>query len=240
MANCARIRVFLLVLLVCGFGTKPHNELAGKFLLCNQPVGSDAPDAIEFRPDGSCIFEADETTNIVSKFQADGEGKLTIEAAAIFRSAYKFKYQLHKYTLVLSQDGKDDLYYVRPPDAPHPKFDDVLGIFGMQNEMGSSAGEITAAHTFRDHLHDLVPDDHTYYDLYIDGKCTYADGVVTYFPEHSNAPEQDKYIRDFIVKHDEKGLWVIDPFHDAIVCQTAATNLDLPPVPSGYHLATQP
>jgi hypothetical protein len=230
----------LLVLLVCGFGTKPYNELAGRFILYSQPVGSDAPDAIEFRPDGSCIFEADETTNIVSKYQVDGEGNLTIDAAAIFRSAYKFKCQFHKYTLVLSQDGKDDLYYVRPPGVPHPKFDDVLGIFGMTNEMGSSATGITADHTFRAHLHDLVPEDHTYYDIYIDGKYTYADGVGTYMIEHSNAPEQDKYVRDFIVKRDEKGLWIIDPYHDAVACQPAATNLDLPPVPTGYHLAPQP
>ena len=240
MTNKAQIAVALLMALTSGCGTKAHNELAGKFLLFNQPIGSDAPDAIEFRPDGSCIFEADGTTNIISKFMTDGEGKLKIEAQAIFRPAYEFKYELHTYTLVLSQDGKEDLYYVRPPDAPHPRFDDILGIFGMHNDLGDSEGEITAGHTFRDHLHDLVPDDHTYYDISIYGKCTYADGVVTYFPELSNAPEQDKYLRDFIVKHDEKGLWVIDPYHDSIVCELAATNLDLPPVPQGYRLATQP
>ena len=110
----------------------------------------------------------------------------------------------------------------------------------MQNEMGSSATEITGAHKFRAHLHDLVPDDHTYYDIHIEGTYTYADGIGTYFPEHSNAPEQDKYLRDIIMKRDEKGLWVIDPYHDLIVCGAPATNLDLPPVPPGYRLATHP
>ena len=240
MVNRPLVAVVVLSAFISGCGTKAHNELAGKFLLFNQPVGSDAPDAIEFRPDGSCIFEADGTTNIKSTYKADGDGSLKIEARAIFRSAYEFNYQLHSNTMVLSQDGKEDLYYVRLTDGPHPKFDEILGIFGMHNDLGDSEGEITAGHTFRDHLHDLVPDDHTYYDISIDGKCTYADGVVTYFPEHSNAPEQDKYLRDFIVKRDEKGLWVIDPFHDSVVCELAATNLDLPPVPQGYRLATQP
>jgi hypothetical protein len=240
MINRAFIAIFLLATTLCSFGSDDHKEFRGKFLLFSKPVGSDAPDVIEFRPDGKCILEANGTSNIAGTYLADVDGTLRIKSETASPYAYKFKYQLQNYTLILVQNDKEALFYVRPPDGPHPKFDDILGTFDMHNDLGDSAGEITAAHTFRDHLHDLVPDDHTYYDIYIDGKCTYAGGVVTYVPEHSNAPEQDKYLRDFIVKRDEKGLWIIDPFHDAVVCELPATNLDLPPVPQGYRLATQP
>ena len=94
MRNKAPIIVILLAAFICGFGTEPHNGLAGKFLLYSRPVGSDEPDSIEFRPDGSCILEANGTTNITGKYATDGEGKLSIQAEALFRAAYQFKYQL--------------------------------------------------------------------------------------------------------------------------------------------------
>jgi hypothetical protein len=133
----------------------------------------------------------------------------------------------------------------KPPNSLHTDYYDSSitrngPAFQMHNDVGDAAGEITAEHKFRGHYHDLVAEDHTYFDIYIDGKCTYADGIVTYLPEHSNLPHQDKYLRDFIVRRDKDGLWIVDQFHDTVSCQTPAANLDLPPPPAGYQKAGAP
>jgi hypothetical protein len=73
----------------------------------------------------------------------------------------------------------------------------------------------------------------------MDGTFSYSNGIVTYLPEHSDAPQQDKYLRDFIIKRDGKGLWQIDAYHDSIICERPVSNLDLPPVPDGYHKASK-
>jgi hypothetical protein len=83
-------------------------------------------------------------------------------------------------------------------------------------------------------------DDHTYHDIYMDGICSYADGIVTYTPENSKMPKEDeeyKYFRDFIVRRDKDGLWIVDPFHDTISCQAPAANMDFSPPPAGYRKA---
>src|SRR5579859_2733079 len=222
----------------CGDST--GKAISGKFLLFERPKDTDAPDAIEFRSDGSCIVDAGERTGILGKYHADPNGSLKIDANTGTQTEYTYNYQLLKYTLVLSKDEKSSLFYVRLPEGPHPQFAEIVGIFHAHSDLGDSAGEITADHRFRDHLQDLVPEEHVYYDINIDGKCSYSNGVVTYVPEHSNAPQQDKYLRDFIVKRDGRGLWIVDPFHDTVLCETSATNLDLPPPPKGYRKGERP
>jgi hypothetical protein len=37
----------------------------------------------------------------------------------------------------------------------------------------------------------------------MDGTYTYADGVITYYPEHSTAPQPDEYIRDFVIRKEK-------------------------------------
>jgi hypothetical protein len=201
----------------CGGGA--GKTISGKFLLFEHPRDADAPDAIEFRSDGSCIVDAGERTGILGKYHAYPNGSLKIDADTGTQTEYTYNYR---------------------PEGPHPQFAEIVGIFRAHSDLGDSAGEITADHRFRDHLQDLVPEEHVYYDINIDGKCSYSNGVVTYVPEHSNAPQQDKYLRDFIVKRDGRGLWIVDPFHDTVLCETPATNLDLPSPSNGYRKGEQP
>jgi hypothetical protein len=242
--NYLNIRTLAIAwLLGCFFTTRgigADKAISGKFWLSEHAVGENALDAVEFRPDGTCLVDDGERTGILGKYHADSDGGLRIEAEAGGRKAYSYKYQLLKYTLVLSNDDKESLYYVRLPQGPHPQFAEILGIFYVHTELGDCAGESTADHKFRDHLHEFVLEDHTYYDVSIDGTFSYGDGVLTYLPEHSNDPQPVKYSRDFIVNRDAKGLWQVDPFHDTIVCETPALNLDLPPPPVGYRKGGQP
>lgn len=222
----------------CGNADKAsNNQLAGKFFLAECPTGSVAPDSIEFRADGTCLVDAAGRTGVAGKYEVSEDERLTIEADVGAWKEFNAPCELLNYTLTLEPSGETELIYVRMPDGPRPPFSEILGTFSMHNDSGDSAGEITGDHKFREHLHDLDSDEHTYYDIHIDGTCSYSNGIVTYLPENSDAPQPDKYLRDFIIKRDAKGLWQIDPYHDRILCEQPATNLDLPPVPSGYQNA---
>lgn len=226
--------ILSLSLFIGGCGREAENRLKGKFLLFEHPEGVDTPDAIEFSSNGACLRDVGDNRHIAAKYQIDREGRLVIVADTSTTTTYTYQYQLLNHTLKLAGDDLT-LFYVRPPESQHPRFEEIVGTFGMHSDLGESAGQITSDHKFREHLHNFVPDDHAYYDIHMDGTCSYGDGVVTYLPEHSNAPQKDKYLRDFIIKRDASGLWIIDPFHDSIVCQTPATNLDLSPPPEGYQ-----
>jgi hypothetical protein len=52
--------------------------------------------------------------------------------------------------------------------------------------------------------------------------------------------DDDLFQRDVAIKHDEKGLWVIDPMHDDLSLETPAKNLDLPPPPPQYSKPANP
>lgn len=237
----------------CGNGSRSSNKgLAGKFFLSECPTDSVAPDAIEFRPDGSCVVDAGGRTSIAGKYETSAVGHmsmwltvgvvqrhLVIEADTVAWKQFICSYELGNYTLTMQDADGTPLIYVRMPEGPRPQFNQILGTFGVHNEAGDSAGDLTADYKFHDHLHELDPDKHLYHDVQVDGTCTYSNGVLTYRPEHSNAPERDKYLRDFIIKRDSKGLWQIDPYHDTIICEPPVTNLDLPPVPSGYRKEIQ-
>jgi hypothetical protein len=231
---------FLFALSITGCERGKEKTITGKFSLSESPSDTDAPDAIEFRPDGSCLVDSGERTGIPGKYHVSPDGHLSISTNAGSHTGYTYQYQLLKHTLVLSPNENVSLIYVRLPEGLHPQFTEIVGIFQMHTDLGDSATEITADDKFRVHLRSLVPEEHTYYDISMDGKCSYAKGVVTYVPEHSDAPQQDKYLRDFIVKRDAKGLWGVDPFHDTVVCETPGTDLSLPPPPKGYRNGRQP
>jgi hypothetical protein len=222
----------------CGNSSKaPNNQLAGKFFLSECPTGSVAPDAVDFRADGTCLVDAAGRAGVAGKYEVSEDDHLTIEADVGAWKEFNAPYELLNYTLTLQPSDETTLIYVRMPDGSRPQFSEILGTFALHSDLGDSAGEITADHKFREHLHDFMADDHTYYDIHMDGSCSYSNGIVTYVPEHSDAPQQDRYLRDFIIKRDASGLWQIDEFHDAIVCEPPATNLDLPPIPTGYQNA---
>jgi len=240
MTNTMPIGILSLGLFLAACGKWEETKIDGKFLLSDRPAEADAPDAITFRPEGSCVFDDGERRGAAGKYLADAAGHIKIEADAGPRKKYKYRYKLLRYTLVLSDDDGNSLYYVRPAEGPHPSFNEILGIFSAHNDLGDTKGEITEDHHFRAHLLTLNAEDHTFYEISMDGSCNYEDGVVTYLPEHSDDPQADKYVRDFIVKRDEKGLWIIDPLHDSLLCETPATNLELPPPPGGYQNARKP
>jgi len=231
---------FSLGVLLSGCGRLGGRSLTGKYLLYNHPEDIDAPDLIEFHPDGTCAIDAGDESGLQAKYHSYPFDRLTIEATAGDRKKYGYKYQLLKYTLILTSGEEDPLYYVRAPDGPHPEFSEITGLFGAHSDLGNSAGEITADRTFKIHVLSLVAEDRTYYDITMDGKCTYVDGIVTYYPEHNTESRPDKYVRDFIVKRDTKGIWLIDPFHDNLLLETPATNFDLPPPPNGYRNGNDP
>jgi len=232
--------LFSLGLLLAGCGKLLGKPLTGKYLLYNHPEDVDALDVIDFHADGTCLVDAGDHSALSGKYHTYPFNRLTIEANTGTRTKYGYKYQLLNYTLVLTDADQDPLYYVRAPEGPHPQFSEIVGLFGAHTNLGDTAGEVTADHTFKVHVLSLVAEDHTYYDFTMDGKCTYADGIATYYPEHTTEPQPDKYVRDFIVKRDGKGLWLIDPFHDNILLETPATNFDLPPPPAGYRDGNTP
>lgn len=222
----------------CGKANKPPtNQLAGKFFLAECPTGSVAPDVIDFRADGTCLVDAAGRSGVAGKYEVTEDDRLTIDSDVGAWKEFSAPYELLKYTLTLEPSAGTTLVYVRMPDGPHPRFNEIFGTFAIHNDSNDFAWEVTEDQKFHEHLHAFVPDDRTYYDIHMDGTCSYSNGIATYELEHSDAPQQDKYLRDFIIKRDAKGLWQIDPYHDAVICEVPATNLDLPPVPSGYQNA---
>ena len=214
-------------------------RLIGRFLLAERPVGPWVPDDIEFHADGSCTIDNDERSGTTGRCQVHPNGQLSVASGKTPRDSFTNAYRLLNYTLQVSQTGGSDLLYVRAPRPPHPTKADILGIYWAHSALGDAGTELSADHTFRVRSVDLMPD-HTYYEIQMAGAYVYEDGVIAYFPERSNAPQKDRYIRDFVVKREKNCLWIVDPFHDTLLCETPATNLDLPPPPPGYRPAARP
>ncbi len=163
--------------------------------------GPVVPEAMEFMADGSCVLDMGGHKGVKATFQTDKDSNLTIKILALPST---YHYCLLTYTLTFCGPDGSEYVYVRPPAAPHPEFKDVVGIFSAHTDLGDAATEITADHKFRMHMHYLVPGEKNYYDIFMDGTCTYAGGIITYTPEHDTSPVLTKYIRDFVVKCDEK------------------------------------
>jgi hypothetical protein len=161
---------------------------------------------------------------------------MTFDSAETPPDSFRGAYRLLNLTLRVSQPGGSDLIYVLLPPPPHPTDADIVGAYRAHSDLGDTAGELSRDHKFREHLIDLMQD-RTYYEIEMEGTYTYVDGVITYYPEHSTAPQPDKYIRDFVIRKERTCLWVVDPFNDVPLCQTPVRNLDLPPPPAGYKPA---
>ena len=110
----------------------------------------------------------------------------------------------------------------------------------MHSETGAAVQELRPDHTFEMRITDLVPEQRTYFDVRLDGTFSYSAGVITYRLTRANLPRRDDYIRDFVAKRDKACLWIVDPFHDTLTCEKAATTLDPPPPPAGYKKGTNP
>jgi hypothetical protein len=213
------------------------DELRGKFVLFTLPKeGTKAPEAMEFMADGTCILEVGGHAGVKGTFRTDADSKLTLKYGAEPKAVLTYHYCLLTFMLTFCQSDGSDIYYMRPPSAPHPEFKDLVGIFLAHNDLGDAVTEITPDHRFRAHLHSLDNNEKSYYDTSMDGTCTYADGIITYIPEHDNSPEKSKYFRDFVVKCDEKGMSIIDFLHDNVLLETPAKTFDLPDLPKGYKL----
>jgi hypothetical protein len=222
--------------------------LSGTYVLVEHFKGVEAADRIAFHADGSCVLEIDGQSGVAGKYQVDPDGKLTINPGG-GKPVLAYHYSRGKITLILSRQNDEDLYYGLLPDQPpHLQFSDIVGIVTCHNEAGDSVCEITADHKFRVRLHDLSvapgiagwisagPQGHVCYDVSMDGTCSYADGVTTYAVEHCDAAPPDQSLADVVIKRDEKGLWLIDCYHDQVICQPWGTKFELPAAPWGYKL----
>jgi hypothetical protein len=222
-------------------GTLANDEisgpLSGKYLLVEHPKDVQAPDLLDFHPDGSCVVDLGVHTGIAGKYQTDDTGNLTLQPAG--NPEFKYHFQRLKTSIILTPDSGSPLYYGLKPDQPTPvAFTDAIGTYLARDQYGDSVTQITPDHKFLIHGHQFDNDGHVYYDIRLDGTCSFADGVITYNIAHSVSTQQDQYVRDLLVKHDDKGLWVVDAYTDAILCETPSKDLDLPPPPEGYREGT--
>jgi hypothetical protein len=224
-------------------------SLSGTYELVEHYKGVEAPDRIEFRADGSCVMDLDGAHGAVGKYHADSSS-LTIDPGG-GSAALTYQYRLGTFNLVLSKGGQDDLYYGKlPAERPHVQFTDLTGMYSCHNEAGDSVCQVTANHEFHIKLRELscVPwsaqwlaggaAGRVYNDVFVDGTCSYADGVTFYKVEHYQGPEEDQSVADVVIKRDNTGLWVVDAYRDKVVCQPVTTSMDLPPPPFGYSKAS--
>jgi hypothetical protein len=239
--------VFLVVLGIPALGGTV--ELSGTYVLVEHPTGIKIPDRVAFQGGGACVVELEGKAGLAGKYQADAAGNLTIDAGN-GEEPEKFQYARKQVSMILTDKDAGDFYYARlPAEKPHVEFKDLTGIFWCQNEMGESVTEITPVHRFRVLLRELsAPQniltplltqakDRTYTDVTLEGTCSYADGVTTYTVEHTDAAQPDQSTADVVIKRDAKGLWIVDAYHDAVICQPLVDKLELSAPPAGYQKA---
>jgi len=224
-----------------GSGAAPAptgQTLAGRYLLSQRRSGTQPPDAFELKPDGSCIVEVAGKSGVAGTWRASRSGVFTMTLASSSSPILSGRHQLRKYALQLFPGEPSELLYVRwplSPDRPPPPEGELLGIQVGRSELGTLAQRMTADHRYELRERDLVPEDRTYYDMYMKGTFAYADGIITYRPSESNAPVKIDYSKDFVVSRDGKCLWLVLPALDRLLCVTRAKTLDLGPPPEGFR-----
>jgi len=217
----------------------PGRALTGNYLLIEHVKDIDALDRIEFHPDGTCKVDYNGSLGVAATYQFGHNGKMTITLDGGQSFTYGMKKQ--RVSMLLSQDNQQDLYYALLPAVPPAvTFNDLVGIYDTHNSAGNYATEITADHHFFDHIRYLDPQAHTYFDVYTDGACSFANGIVTYLPDRPLGSQTDIFIKDALAKHDTTGLWVIDPYDDVVLLETPAKDLGFPPPPAGYQSVSPP
>jgi hypothetical protein len=213
-------------------------SISGHYILIEHVKNIDALDGIEFHPDGTCKVDYDGNAGVAATYKFGDDGKMTITLGDGSK-AFTYGVKWQKISLKLSNDAAD-FYYALQPDGPSRlTFKDVTGIYDTHNSQGDYATEITADHHYRVHIRDFDPQGRTYFDVYTDGTCSFANGIVTYLPARSLGSQMDVFIKDILAKRDAKGAWVIDPVDDKLLLETPAKDLSFPPPPAGYQ-ATDP
>lgn len=254
----ALLAILVLPIAVCAQDRSPPITLSGTYVLVDHVKGIEAPDLIGFHSDGTCLLNLDGSNGLTGNYFAGTDGSLKINPTPTAPSL-SYTYEQGKVSMKITTENQEDLYYCQlPAQAPRVTFNDVLGIYSYGDENGDSAGEITADHRFREHIHEFSVEGpsglgaiiasffkgnsgerHVYYDVTMDGTCSLDNGVITYTVQHiTGSPQQDQSFADILVKIDSSGFWIVDPYHDKVICEPPAKSLDLPPPPDGYTLAT--
>ena len=219
---------------------EPGAGLAGKYYGETCYGAKDCIDTIEFFPDGKCVVDlGDGAGGIAGSYHGISDGQLTLEYGkpGVVRV---FKAALSKRSLTLTDRSDFEFYFFRRPEPPHPKAEELLGIF--RGELESRAYlEIyvyrrTPNHVTETLLRMVSKADKTYGDFHLTAQWTYADGISVYKVVKSDVPPDFRfaYSRDFISRRDEKGIWIVNASSGEDVCETPVDKLELPPPPAGY------
>ena len=229
----------LLAFLLClGAGTVlALDPPKGKFILADRAEGTKVLDAIDFQPEGKCVVASHGHTDLKGTYSMDEDGLLTIVAPEASPATYEYTFRYFPTSMILTTKDGDEFNYAIPPAAPHPKESEVTGMFLVHTELGDALTELSADHTFRIHLHQYDNDEHTFVDIAMDGNWTYSDGIVEYRPKNQVSPLKFEYVRDFMTKRDDKGLWCIDAYLHNEACMVPVEKFELPNPPAGYHQA---
>ncbi len=209
--------------------------LNGRYLLDACPTNVEVMDGIEFHPDGTCLMDVDGSTGIPGAYKIPSEGQMTIQSND---GLHGFHYLARRGDINLNFSTENDptgfYYSLVPKDRQHIDFSDVLGSYLCRDSYGDCVTTITPDHKFHVNGRYLDSQARTYSDYTTDGTCSFNDGIVTYFTQHSTDSQEYKYVRDVLVKHDAGGLWGTDVYEDKVLIETPQKNADLPPPPPGY------
>lgn len=235
---------FSLFLLVLSIGLWTGSALAldppkGRYLLADRQEGAKVLDGIDFQPNGVCVADANGHAGLKGSYALDDDGLLTLTIPEATPGTYQYTFRYFPTSMVLTDKEGNEIYYAVPPAAPHPKEAEVIGMFFSHTELGDAVTDLAADHTFRIHIHQYDNDEHTFVDIAMDGAWTYKDGVVEYRPKNQASPIKLEYVRDFMIKRDDKGLWCIDPYLHNTTCMSPVEKFELPDPPQGYHRAAQ-
>jgi hypothetical protein len=189
-----------------------------------------------FEADGRCLVDIGTRTGVPARCLSGLDGELRIEEVSTQATILEGKIRLSEYVLHIVRPDHSEVPYVRCPQGSHPSEAEILGPYRAHSDLGDTVQELFADHRFRSHNRDLVPEDHTYFEYWMEGTYSYSDGVITYLPGAAGSPHKLDYLRDFVAKRDDQCVWLVDPLHDNLLCQQRAKNLDLPPSPEGYRL----
>ena len=235
---------YFIMLAVCsallmGCGKKEPTGLNGKFFLAT--CFNSAYDVIEFFPDGKCVVGEGEHHG--GTYHAYPDGRLMIEVSAFVNDARVYQHRLTDRTLILSESGKRDLIYVRPPRSPAPGWKELIGTRLSHTDFDKYSTDVVIE-MGRDQKFTLLQrlsdhSDKTYTDYQITGTWYYGDGVTTCRVEDSKPRLPLIYFRSFVTKRDTKGVWFLEPLTGREICSADSPNLALPPPAEGYRPAAK-
>ena len=217
--------------------------LSGTYVLMERPADGEAIDRIVFNKDWSCRFDIDDRKDVAGKYQITQKGNsthITLEPGPASPSVTYDLTRLDLSVWLMPGDGSMSLVYgLMPREPAKVTFGDVVGRFASRDSVSDEVTEITADHQYKCSGWFLDSEAHTYQNFEIDGTCAYANGVITYFPVHSDISQKDKYSSDIVLKRDSSGLWVVVATDNNIVCETPTGSFDVPPPPLGYKAAAK-